>query len=354
MYTWRGRAHNYSTSTSILGIARDHEDCSSSSWRVRCHTLLAGGVFFLISEDYDSILGLPDRPYRLEAPNLEYLSLGPATLYPETFLRDTPKLCYLRMETLCPSQCFSLLSNITVLRIEPHSYSDHSRPGSWNDFLEVLALPSLSSLSIVGQHFSKPESQHSSNIIMKNPKHLRYGGENILYVHFFPFLSAPLLESLVLRDVNSPSLDLVDKEPFYMLHSLTVIHCPYLFPNLAAITPSVTHLTIPGSNPPKFIIEFDKDVNNFWGKLKVLTGRIYEGHWRSSFFLEFARMMANPDLIIRTWAFIIKEWAQDRSKIEQLQALCVLEDIPLGSQEIPWPPGADVPVETDYFTVYYY
>jgi len=46
MYTWRGRAHTYSTSTSILGIARDHEYRSSPSWRVLCHTLLAGGDFF--------------------------------------------------------------------------------------------------------------------------------------------------------------------------------------------------------------------------------------------------------------------------------------------------------------------
>ena len=64
-------------------------------------------------------------------------------------------------------------------------------------------------------------------------------------------------------------------------------------------------------------------------------------------------MVANPDLIIQTCASAIKEWALDPSKIEQLQATCVLEEIPMGNQAIPWPPGADVPVETDFFTVNY-
>jgi hypothetical protein len=311
--------------------------------------------FFWISNGYDSKLDFRDRLCRLEAPNLEYLSLGPATLYPGTFLRDTPKLCYLRMDTPCPSQYFRLLSNITVLQIEHHPESDRSRLGSWNDFLEILALPLLSSLSIVGQHFNKPKSQHSSNIIMKNLKHLRYGEENNLFGHFFPFLSAPLLETLVLCDLNSHSLDLVDREPFYMLRSLTVICCPYLFLNLAAITPSVTHLTLLNLSPLNCIIEwFDKDGNKLWAKLKVLTG-IYDGISisRFGFYLEFARMMANPDLIIRTCPSIIKQWARG-SKIEQLQAMCLVEEIPVGSQEIPWPPGADVPVENDYFALNYY
>ncbi|KIK01314.1 hypothetical protein K443DRAFT_678459 [Laccaria amethystina LaAM-08-1] len=301
--------------------------------------------FFLISDDCGSILDFPDRfKYRLEAPNLEYLSLGPATLYPGTFLCGTPKLSYLRMDAPCPSHYFRLLSNITVLRIERHG---RCSLGSWNDFLEILALPSLSSLSIVGQHFSKPEFQHSSNIIMKNLKHLRYG-DNVLFGYFFPFLSAPLLETLVLCDISSSYLV---REPFYMLHSLTVICCPYLFHKLAAITPSVTHLTLTHLRPPKCIIErCDKDGNNVWAKLKVLSGKIYEDGSRFGFYLEFARMMANPDLIIRTCPSIIKQWARE-SRIEQLQALCVLEEIP---EEIPWPPGADVPVETDFFTVNYH
>ena len=308
--------------------------------------------FFLFSNHCDSMSDFTERLYRLETPNLEYLSLEPALLYPGTFLRDTPKLCYLRMDTPCPSQYFPLLFNITVLRIERHFYSN-SHLGSWNDFLEILALPSLSSLSIFGKHFSKPESQRSSNIIMKNLKHLRYG-EDILFGHFFPFLSAPGLETLVLCGLNLPSLDLTDREPFYMLHSLTVIGCRDLFPKLAAVTPSVTHLTLEYFRPADWIIErFDKDGNNLWAKLKVLTGMIYENCIGFDFYLELARMVANPDLIIRTCASAIKKWARDPSKIEQLQATCVLEEIPVGNQAIPWPPGADVPVETDFFTVNY-
>ncbi|KIK01311.1 hypothetical protein K443DRAFT_39969, partial [Laccaria amethystina LaAM-08-1] len=306
--------------------------------------------FYLVSNGCDSKLDFRDRLCRLKAPNLEYLSISPTTLYPGTFLRDTSKLCYLRMDTPCPSHYFRLLSNITVLRIERHFGSGRSRLGSWNDFLEILALPSLTSLSIFGQHFGEPTSQHSSSIIMKNLKHLRYGDENILFGHFFPFLSAPL-ETLVLCDLNSPFLDLVDRQPFYVLHSLTVICCPHLFLNLAAITPSVTHVTLLELSPPNCIIErYDKDGNNPWAKLKVLSGNICKGDSRFGFYLEFARMMANPDLIIRTCASIIKQWAQE-CKIEQLQAMCVLEEIPMGSHEIPWPPGADVPVETDFFFV---
>lgn len=307
--------------------------------------------FFSISNDAEPRLDFSDRLSRLEAPNLEYLSLGPATLHPGTFLRDTPKLCYLRMDTPCPSQYFPLLSNITMLRIERHSDSGRSRLGSWNDFLEILALPSLSSLSIFGQHFSKSESQHSSNIIMKNLKHLHFG-ENNLFRHFFPLLSAPLLETLALCDLHSPFPDLMDREPFYMLHSLTVICCPHLFLKLAAITPSVTHLTVSESYPPKCMTElFNKGGTNLWAKLKVLSGKIYEHGRRFSFYHEFAQMMANPDLIIRISASYIKEWARE-FKMAQLQAMCVLEEMPVGG--IPWPPGADVPVETDFFSVNYY
>ena len=67
-----------------------------------------------------------------------------------------------------------------------------------------------------------------------------------------------------------------------------------------------------------------------------MTGKIHEDGSGFNFYLEFARMMANPDLIIRTSASIIKEWARE-FKIEQLQAVCVLEEMPVRSQDIPWP-----------------
>ena len=230
--------------------------------------------FSLFSDGDVPILAFCDRLQHLNAPNLEYFTICPNTVYmseeleepailafdehsPSVFSGGAPKLFYLRLDPTCPSKYLPPFSNVTVLRLEDDSLDlDVWNFGIYSTFLEVLALPSLTSLSIVGRQFSEPDSPHSSKITMNNLKHLRYGADDNLIRHFLPFLFAPLLETLILSNTElplppSPSPNFM--RPFSKLHSLELINCIdtdiEFLTSFAPLTPHITNLTIVDSSP---------------------------------------------------------------------------------------------------------
>jgi hypothetical protein len=234
---------------------------------------------------------------------------------------------------------------------------------SFSLFLEILALPSLSGLSLVGQHFSEPDSPHSSQITMNNLKHLRYG-EVYLIEDFLPFLVAPLLETLIIKSTSltsSPIPSLLPKfmRPFSNLHSLELIECTDFdagfINSLVTLTPHVTHLTIVDNSRYENMLQcitrpFLENGTKSWQQVKVLTSSRSDDRPILPY-IDFARMIGNPELTICTDA---REWAcNDQESYRSLKAICVLHNLPNKPKIVSWPPGVDVPAEEDFFTIKY-
>jgi hypothetical protein len=340
--------------------------------------------FSLFSDGDVPILSFCNRLQHLEALNLEYFTMCPNTdnslegleepetlvfdeLSPSVFLGGAPKLFYVRLDPTCPSKCLPPFSNVTVLRLEDDSFDlGIWNFGSYSTFLEILALPSLSSLSIVGEMFSKPDSPHSSKITMNNLKHLRYGADDNLIVHFLPFLLAPLLETLILNNIElplPPSPFPEFMQPFSKLHSLELLHCidtdTGFFTSFAALTPNIINLTII-DNPDfssichNMVKQLNKEGTTLWPNVKVLTG-ILLNEDSLNHYINFAEMFKNPELIICIGASFANDWRfMDPESYELLQPICILEQMPPGKRLVSWPPGVDVPAEDDYFTIEFY
>jgi hypothetical protein len=331
--------------------------------------------FSLFSDEDVPVLAFCDKLKHLEAPNLEHFTMCPGLEEPESlifdglslsvFLGGAPKLFHLRLDPTCPSKYLPPFSNVTVLRLEDESLDlGVWNFGSYSTFLEILALPSLSSLSIVGEQFRKPDSPHSSKITMNNLKHLRYGGDSDLIDHFLPFLFAPLLETLILSNIElplPPSPFPKFMQPFSKLHSLELIACVDtdigFFTSFAALTPHVTNLTIvDGSSYNIFqdmVEKLNEEGTTLWPNVKVLTGILF--HEDSlNHYISFAKMFKNPELIICTGASFASDWrSMDPEGYELLQSICILEQMPAGKRLVSWPPGVDVPAEDGFFTIEY-
>ena len=328
--------------------------------------------FSLFSDGDVPILAFCNRLERLEAPNLEYFTMCPGNtetivfdgLFPSVFLGGAPKLFYLRLDPTCPSKYLPPFSNVTVLRLEDDSLDLNVWDfGSYSTFLEILALPSLTSLSIVGRQFSVPDSPHSSKITMNNLKHLRYGADDYLIRHFLPFLFAPLLETLILGNTGlplPPSPFPKFMRPFSKLHSLELINCIDIdmdfLSSFAPLTPHITNLTIVDSSSSDSIFQYMVEPLNamgitLWPNVKILTGILF--HEDSlNHYISFAKMLKNPELIICTGASFANDWrSMEPASYELLQSICVLEQMPAGKRLVSWPPGVDVPAEDGFFTI---
>jgi len=328
--------------------------------------------FSLFSDEEVPMLDFSDRLRQLKAPNLEYFmcssssELGEAPdfngLAPSVFLGGAPKLFYVRLDGSSFRNYPPPFSNVTVLRLE----DDIFQPDIWNFwsfslFLEILTLPSLSSLSIVGEHFSEPDLPHSSKITMNNLKHLRYGEDDNLIRHFLPFLVAPLLETLIIKRVTLPLIPSPLPKfmrPFSNLHSLELIECPdhdaSFINSLITLMPYVTHLTIVDDSGPENMLEcvtrpFLENGTKSWPKVKFLASSRLDDHPILPY-IDFARMIGNPKLTICTDT---GEWAyDDEESYRSLNAICVLHNgLPDKPKIVSWPPGVDVPAEEDFFTI---
>jgi len=322
--------------------------------------------FSLFSDVDVPILAFCNRLQHLEAPNLEYFTMCPRLaetlgLSP-VFLGGAPKLFYVRLDSSCPSEYLPPFFNIAVLLLEDDGFDLGVYFGTYSTFLEILALPSLTSLSIVGRQFSKPDLPHSSKITMNNLKHLRYGADYNFIGHFLPFLFAPLLEALILKNTElplPPSRLPEFMRPFSNLHSLELIDCVDtdigFFTSFAALTPHITNLTIVDSSSSDSIFQYmveqiNEEGTTLWPNVKVLTG-ILSHEDSLNHYISFAKMFKNPELIICTSASFANDWrSMNPEDYELLQSICILEQKSAGKRLVSWPPGVDVSAE-DAFAI---
>lgn len=159
-------------------------------------------------------------------------------------------------------------------------------------FRDILALPSLVNLSIVGEVFHPSiDFNGIQPVMMNNMKHLRIA-DNIFLVLLLPSIRAPLLESLTIKDTlfsedfaTSPhgsSTLIANPYVFPSLTSLCFINvAAYLLPStrhFAKMTAKATDITFSsGEYDESFWAIFNvrssqaKEKEKLWPKLKTLT-----------------------------------------------------------------------------------
>ena len=330
--------------------------------------------FSLFSDVDVPMHGFSDRLQWLKASNLQYLTMCLNSsdpegalqyfdgLAPSVFLGGAPKLFCVWVDGASFRNYLPPFSNVTVLRLEE---TDAWTFGSFSLFLEILALPSLSSLSIVGEHFEEPELPHTLQITMNNLKHLRYGEDYYLIGHFLPFLVAPLLETLIIKGVTFPRMPSPLPKymrPFFNLHSLELIECmDYggFINSLVTLTPHVINLTIVDDSVGGVLQcvtrPFLENGTKSWPNLKFLTSSSRLDYHPILPYIEFARMVGNPGSKL-TLCIDAEDWAfDDPESYQLLKAICVIHSkLPNKPKIVSWPPGVDVPAEKDFFTIEYY
>ncbi|KAJ2930416.1 hypothetical protein H1R20_g6697, partial [Candolleomyces eurysporus] len=212
--------------------------------------------FTIVTDVESPIHYLSERLVEAQAPLLERLTLLPNRAYefdevimttdePVTLAGGTPKLKYLCLNDLSAAMFTPSLSTITDLRLDMTEGIENYWI-KWEVFLHILQLPSLTTLSIVGQPFTVPishavlkandEFKAFPIIHMPNLQHLRHA--SLLATGFvdliLPNLRAPNLLTLTLKDLNMPSdkqlywANNTNLEPFPKLHTLVLIDFEFL------------------------------------------------------------------------------------------------------------------------------
>ncbi|KAH9483522.1 hypothetical protein JR316_0002990 [Psilocybe cubensis] len=142
------------------------------------------------------------------------------------FTGGAPKLNYVHLGGY--GKILPPLSNITTLRLEAEDFAEYVL--SWPAMRQIMDIPTLTNLSIVGNVFDPPAMEHDLPLITMNVlEHLRY--ENDAMTLLLPYLRLPALQSLVLRNVWLPE-ELGQTVPVPVPKPGT----GYFFPSLTTLT----------------------------------------------------------------------------------------------------------------------
>ncbi|RXW20002.1 hypothetical protein EST38_g5861 [Candolleomyces aberdarensis] len=202
----------------------------------------------------------------IEAPSLEYFSFRPSlfvsghtnsghvlpvsTLEPKIFTLGAPKLAHIHLDSTVPYFFLPPLSNITTFSLDAKYIGPSSV--TWDAFLDILALPGLTNLSIGGEVLLGPSHEQLQKPIQANTlQHLRWSVDPDRLNHFLSYLSAPKLETLVLCRMHLPSVPSTPTASISLpsLRSLYIIECANLASShyirfLASGCPNIAHLSM--------------------------------------------------------------------------------------------------------------
>ncbi|TFK23104.1 hypothetical protein FA15DRAFT_670835 [Coprinopsis marcescibilis] len=306
------------------------------------------------------------------APNLEYFyfhhpvmcvtrhtnngDLSPVDrLEPMIFKLGAPKLAYIHLDSTVPYFFFPPMENVRTLCLNAMYIGPSSI--TWSAFLSILALPSLTSLSIGGNVLLPPTAgQARQPIQVQSLKHLRWSTDPTGLDNFLSYLDAPNLETLVLCRIELPDKPARPTASLPALRSLHIIECSWLEEGyiafLAPACPGVTHLSMSYDQPRDghllgFLVdEYKQHGRTHWEGLEQVT--CYLRGVDAAEYLEFARPRAGDGekrLVLRVSRWSLKSWQEQLPDgFAELGELCALEtwnnmsDISSGR----WPPGDDV------------
>ncbi|KAJ2915608.1 hypothetical protein MD484_g4797, partial [Candolleomyces efflorescens] len=324
------------------------EDCLKHVHRWR--------TFTVITDVETPIQYLSERLVETEAPLLERLTLLPNRAYefdevimttdePVTLTGGTPKLTYLCLNDLSAAMFTPSLSSVTDLRLDMTEGIENYWI-KWEIFLHILRLPSLVTLSIMGQPFPVPRIHSASMnaledfklppvIYMPNLRHLRHA--SLLGTGFvdliLPNLRAPNLQTLVLKDLNLPSnkeaywTNNTQLEPFPNLHTLVLIDFEF-YSNLRSsngvATINIGTMTIQNGPPHFFDLELARLTSNA-KTLVISDGCKVLSKWKTSRVDPFTSGWKNIEtLALNVWVSMYDRVGDFRTFVRKREGLKTL------------------------------
>ena len=229
----------------------------------------------------------------LAAPNLECFCLYSYDFFDDDLLDDiqpaifkggAPKLSSVYVDDINPSTSLPPLNSITTLHFDcPHVFRGWF---TWNAFLKIAAIPSLTHLSILGYMIgSNRDPDTPYPITMSNLEELAMSRDQEFIDSLLTRLVAPSLNSLTLQNANLTLFPL-DAEPFPNLRNLSLNNFSFdsnleSFQRFAHKTSLVEQLSInykEGSITPPFPFPFTAGDEHLWPKLRHVAFQLRE--WR--------------------------------------------------------------------------
>jgi hypothetical protein len=321
--------------------------------------------FTLFSDLKCSPTGVIGGLQQLNAPNLEYFAMCLASeiamaddedISPSVLIEGAPKLSVIRIDTTSHRHLLPPLSNITTLTIQ-NSPQVLEYLHSFHTFRSILMIPTLTNLSIesclILRTPSLADSATLPRIVMPSLKTLRITqDDNIIFILWF--LDAPLLETLVLHDLDLTSLyigqDMNKITPFKKLDTIAFLGCCYNLSNeelesvnfdplgsvgiiLYKLACCATHVIISSPNAPS-LIERGPSLLNFekhkWPRLQCIT---LDLSTLSSLTFYVKHFEHSPrSLTVRVVEPVLEHWREVQlDSLTRLEKICELEAMKAGN-----------------------
>ena len=333
---------------------------------------------FIIADKNTPILDLLDNFKKVSAPNLEHFSIrmgsyGATTrqvqdLQPVLFKGGAPKLSSVAVDYL-NNLVLSPLSNITTLRIEQPKLCTKWELLSSEAFINILLIPTLTNLSLVGDIGVLVYVEDFEGIIpMRSLKHLRLADSWSMSM-VLPYLRAPLLETLIIRNWFPEELSTPDYNySFPSLHTLALeqssdFEYPDLVPwdsddifrSLSILTKNAVYIAFSHFSSLERAFLFPRH-QTFWPDLQVINFNVKCSR-RIDDYLIFATARANPKkprFVLRIHKELMNRWRVEApNAFGQLKRACIVEAMPTGAMSAalisnrPWPPTFDDAIPDD-------
>jgi F-box-like len=365
-----------------IAQGNSHYDCGSRLQmlaKIMAHVTRWRRVF-IITDKNTPILDLLDNFKKVSAPNLEHFSVrmgsyGATTrqiqdLQPVLFKGGAPKLSSVAVDYL-NHLVLSPLSKITTLRIEQPKLNTKWELLSSDAFINILLIPTLTNLSLVGDIGVLVYVEDFEDIIyMRSLKHLRLA-DGWSMSTILPYLRAPLLETLILRNWYPEGFSTPDYNySFPSLHTLAFeqssdYDSEYpdlvswdsddIFRSLSILTKHAVYVAFSHFSSLERAFLFPHH-QAFWPDLQVINFNV-KYSTRIDDYLIFAIARANlkkPRFTLRIHNELIKRWRVEApNALGELKRACNVEAMATGAMSAalisnrPWPPTFDDAIPDD-------
>ena len=378
-YLERSRSHLVDLKFDFrIAQGNSHYDCGSRLQmlaKIMSHVTRWRRVF-IITDKNTPILDLLDNFKKASAPNLEHFAIrtgsyGATTrqiqdLQPVLFKGGAPKLSSVAVDYL-NHLVLSPLSNITTLRIEQPKLNTKWELLSSEAFINILLIPTLTNLSLVGDIGVLVYVEDFEDIIhMRSLKHLRLADSWSMSM-ILPYLRAPLLETLIIRNWLPEEFPTPDYNySFPSLHTLAfeqstdyeypdLVSWDDIFIPLAILTRHAVYVAFSHFSSLERAFLFPRH-KAFWPDLQVINLDV-KCSTQIDDYLRFAIARASPKkprFVLRIHKELINRWRVEvPNAINELKRVCIVEAMSTRAMfaalisNRPWPPTFDDAIPDD-------
>ncbi|PPQ97842.1 hypothetical protein CVT26_012938 [Gymnopilus dilepis] len=288
--------------------------------------------FLVMMEDGVPLLRYPGVLEQASAPHLEYFAFisnslklhtehrNPDRLQPTIFRKGAPKLSSVMYDLSLAYGLHPPMQNITTFCLEDvDSLASFGEEIPWDVFLEILSLPCLVNLSLLGMLVRLPEA--FGPIVMLKLQNFRFCRTEYA-VSLLPVLKAPNLKTLVISSEDLEALghpfelnSLPALESLWLLH--TCASSPWDVAVLAECTSNIRSLIVVDAEFDENFFDFLATSQDCWPGLTTLAmdvNRLQNGVDEISAFLD---TRPNDDLRVKVREDVYKQWAPIQTRDEE-------------------------------------